>query len=316
MDDILVSVICTAFNHSKYIQKTLEGFVKQKTNFKFEILINDDASKDNTAEIIRIYEQKYPEIIKATYQKENQYSKGVKILKTFLLPQAKGKYIALCEGDDCWISENKLQMQVDYMENHSNCTFCFTNAIVNDLKNKKHKLFMKRFNKKNFNEPLDFDLAELNSLKFIPTCTFLFPKKNYELFPESYNEYCFGGDRKLSLFSTALGYAHYMPIITGQYNFGVENSALTRKKSINEQLKILDSFINLSNNLDNFTNYKFNSSFIKYVEKIQINKLYIDFDNLIQQQEYEKIYKKMPMKLKVKLFIKKRMPFVIRLLKK
>ena len=114
--DILVTVVSLAYNHEPYIRQCLEGFVMQKTNFAFEVLIHDDASTDGTADIIREYELKYPDIIKPIYQKENQYSKGVFIEKTFLYPNAKGKYIAECEGDDYWIDPYKLQKQVDFLE--------------------------------------------------------------------------------------------------------------------------------------------------------------------------------------------------------
>jgi glycosyltransferase involved in cell wall biosynthesis len=88
----------------------------QKTNFTFEVLIHDDASADNTATIIREYKAKYPEIIKPIYQTENQYSKGVKVTSVYQFPRAKGKYIALCEGDDYWTDPYKLQKQVDFLE--------------------------------------------------------------------------------------------------------------------------------------------------------------------------------------------------------
>ena len=77
-NDISVSVVCNAYNHEKYIAQAIEGFVMQKTNFNFEILIHDDASTDRTADIIREYEAKYPELIKPIYQSENQYSKKIK----------------------------------------------------------------------------------------------------------------------------------------------------------------------------------------------------------------------------------------------
>ena len=75
-DDIMVSICCITYNHEKYIREALESFLMQKTNFKYEIVIHDDASTDNTANIIREYVKKYPDIIKPIYQKENQYSKG------------------------------------------------------------------------------------------------------------------------------------------------------------------------------------------------------------------------------------------------
>jgi glycosyltransferase involved in cell wall biosynthesis len=115
-NDPLVSICCITYNHEKYIQQCLEGFLIQKTTFLFEILIHDDASTDRTADIIREYETKYPDIIKPIYQTENQYSKGVIVSAVYNWPRAKGKYIALCEGDDYWIDSYKLQKQVDFME--------------------------------------------------------------------------------------------------------------------------------------------------------------------------------------------------------
>jgi glycosyltransferase involved in cell wall biosynthesis len=120
--NIAVSVYCLAYNHEKYIRKTLEGFIMQKTNFNYEVIVHDDASTDRTSEIIREYSEKYPNIIKPIFQKDNQYSKNVEILKTYILPRVKGKYIAFCEGDDYWNDENKLQKQFDALESHPECS--------------------------------------------------------------------------------------------------------------------------------------------------------------------------------------------------
>lgn len=127
----LVSISCITYNHEPYIAQTLDGFLMQKTSFPFEILIHDDASTDRTADIIREYEKKFPNLIKPIYQKENQYSKGfTSVSATWNFPRAKGKYIALCEGDDYWIDENKLQMQVDFLENNPEYGMCYTKANV------------------------------------------------------------------------------------------------------------------------------------------------------------------------------------------
>ena len=124
-EEIVVSVCCLAYNHEKYIKKTLEGFIKQKTNFKFEVIINDDASTDNTKMIIQKYVEKYPDIFVPVYQKENQYKKlRFGIVGSVLLPKAQGKYIAFCEGDDYWCDSNKLQTQYDIMENNEECSIC------------------------------------------------------------------------------------------------------------------------------------------------------------------------------------------------
>ena len=135
-NEILVSICCITYNHEPYIRDAIEGFLMQKTDFPFEVLIHDDASTDGTADIIREYETKYPDIIKPIYQTENQYSKGIKISATYNYPRAKGKYIALCEGDDYWIDPYKLQKQVDFLEAHEECVLtCHRYKIFNHENN-------------------------------------------------------------------------------------------------------------------------------------------------------------------------------------
>lgn len=120
----LVSISCTAYNHEQYIREAIDGFLIQKTNFLVEIIIHDDASTDGTAEIIKEYEGNFPQLIFPIYQKENQYSKGVKVSPTFNWPRARGKYIALCEGDDYWTDPYKLQRQVDFLEANEEYVLC------------------------------------------------------------------------------------------------------------------------------------------------------------------------------------------------
>ena len=124
MEEVEVSIICNTYNHEKYIEDALKSFLIQKTNFKFEILVHDDASTDRTQEIIRKYENKYPNIIKPIYQKENQYSKDPKNIEKIQTNRIRGKYVAICEGDDFWSDENKLQMQYDILEKNPKINIC------------------------------------------------------------------------------------------------------------------------------------------------------------------------------------------------
>jgi len=126
MNKPLVSVACITYNHEKYIEDTIKGFLIQETDFSFEILIHDDASTDNTANIVREYAEKYPNIIKPIFQTENQYSKGFKMNIAFNFPRAKGKYIALCDGDDYWTDPKKLQTQVVFLEENPDYVITYT----------------------------------------------------------------------------------------------------------------------------------------------------------------------------------------------
>ncbi len=135
----VVSICCITYNHEPYIEDALEGFLIQETDFPFEILIHDDASTDRTAEIIREYEAKYPKLIKPIYQVENQYSQGKRINAQFNVTRAHGDYMALCEGDDYWISPNKLSIQYAKLQEF-NCDICFHPVKVVESESDRNKV--------------------------------------------------------------------------------------------------------------------------------------------------------------------------------
>ena len=124
----LVSIVCDTYNHAPYVRDALDGFLAQETSFPFEIIVHDDASTDGTAEILRAYEREHPELFHCVFRTENIYSRDPKILEHYVFPLARGKYIAICEGDDYWTNPRKLQTQIDYMEAHPECTLCVTCA--------------------------------------------------------------------------------------------------------------------------------------------------------------------------------------------
>lgn len=129
-----MSVLCTAYNHEQYILTTLEGFVMQETDFKYEVIIHDDASSDQTPLIIQEYVKKFPNIFVPIIQTENQYSKGVSIYEEILYPMIRGEYYAICEGDDFWTDPHKLQKQFDAMEQNSKIDCCAHAANLIDSK--------------------------------------------------------------------------------------------------------------------------------------------------------------------------------------
>lgn len=127
----LVSICCVTYNHAQFICQCLDGFLMQETNFEYEIIVHDDASTDGTKEILLEYMNKYPAKFKLVLQEENQWSQGVRgIFSRFTFPLAKGKYIALCEGDDYWTDPSKLQKQVDLLKANPNFAGCFHNTEI------------------------------------------------------------------------------------------------------------------------------------------------------------------------------------------
>jgi len=131
----LVSIICRTYNHEKYISEAIESFLMQKTDFPIEIIIYDDASTDNNANIIGKYKKKYPSIIRPIYQKENQHSKGFNRSVRLIYSKAKGKFIASCEGDDYWTDPYKLKKQVEFLEQNTNYIATAHNVRVIDKNN-------------------------------------------------------------------------------------------------------------------------------------------------------------------------------------
>jgi glycosyltransferase involved in cell wall biosynthesis len=124
----LVSISCITFNHEPYIRQCLDGFLAQKVDFPFEIIIYDDASTDGTVQVVEEYIEKYPGLFKPFFNTENQYSKGIRGMNMkFNFDRCTGKYIAFCEGDDFWTDPNKLHKQVDFLEKNPNFSICCTN---------------------------------------------------------------------------------------------------------------------------------------------------------------------------------------------
>lgn len=169
--DTLVSICCITYNHEKFIEAALDGFLMQETNFDFEILINDDCSEDRTVEILKDYQKRYPGRLDITFQQENQFSKGARPFSDMVFPRAKGKYIALCEGDDYWTDPHKLQKQVDFLEQHEDYSLCFHKCKMVDENNKELVNWYRNLEEKDYRGE---DVLEKWS---VPTASVMFRSK-------------------------------------------------------------------------------------------------------------------------------------------
>lgn len=178
-DHLLVSVCITTYNLEEHIGKTLDSVLAQETSFPFEIVIHDDASTDRTVEIIREYVKQHPVKFKTIFQDNNIYRShpgGLgHIFNSHLLPQTQGKYIAICDGDDYWTDNKKLEKQVRFMEQNPNYAGCFTNAtVINEMTGEKSAYF-KELQK----GAVDTRRAILNGGSTFPTSTLLFRKEDF-----------------------------------------------------------------------------------------------------------------------------------------
>ena len=208
----LLSIVNNTYNHEDFIAAAIEGFLMQKTTFKVEILIHDDASTDKTVEILREYEKKYPELILPIYQTINQYSQGINPSKTFQYPRVKGKYIALCEGDDYWTDPLKLQRQVDFLEANKEYVAVAENGIWKDLITNKERLF-------NENNEHDVTIEEMIIKRRFPTASVVFRKyaiKNYS------NEVKYSYDTMLWCYLASKGKFRYKTNVSSVYNRGMQ----------------------------------------------------------------------------------------------
>jgi len=143
----LVSICCDTYNHVAFIEQTLHGFLIQRTDFPFEIVIMDDASTDGTIEIIKKYISLYPNLFKPIFQKENKHRalvdqgcfNGFEPLLDYIFPKARGRYLALCEGDDYWTDPHKLQKQIEAMEANSKAVMSYHACNLLDEKTKQFR---------------------------------------------------------------------------------------------------------------------------------------------------------------------------------
>lgn len=163
-----VSFVCTTYNHEGYIEDTIRGFLLQETVFPFEILIHDDASSDDTANIIKHYSEQYSNIISSTTQTKNQYCRDRHFPLHSMFNIAKGKYIAICEGDDFWLCRNKIAKQVQIHESNSNISLTYSKAFIYRVHN--GEIFGNTVGNASSGDDIYFRNA-------IPTLTVMFEKK-------------------------------------------------------------------------------------------------------------------------------------------
>ncbi|MCH5146142.1 glycosyltransferase [Desulfovibrio sp. UIB00] len=116
----LVSIFMPTYNHAPFIEEAMNGCLSQKTTFPFELIICDDFSTDGTREIVSKWAKKYSNI---TLSLQDHNTRGIRNMLDGLA-LARSKYLAICEGDDLWSADDKLQRQVTFLEEHSDFTVC------------------------------------------------------------------------------------------------------------------------------------------------------------------------------------------------
>lgn len=275
----LVSVVSITYNHEPYIRDCLEGFLMQKTNFPVEVIIHDDASTDHTADIIREYYEKRPDLFHVIIERENQYSQH-KSVSLPLYQQAKGKYIALCEGDDYWTDSLKLQKQFDFMESHPDYSCCFHNVMIKNTRNNSEKKYYKKRIKR------EWDLRDIIIAGggLMPTASMFFRKKNthdYKMIKEG----CPVGDYPLSICLARNGRIHYTDDIMSTYRVLAKGSWSERMG--NDPTKYIDSLESMIKWMNLLKN-----KIIDKTKEIDLKIAFINFEICTIKKDYRHMDKK------------------------
>ena len=312
--DIAVSIICNAYNHEKYIAKALQSFVMQKTDFAFEVLVHDDASTDNTAKIIKEYEEKYPDLIKAIYQTENQYSKGHGIVGKIQWGRAKGKYIAMCEGDDYWTDPLKLQKQYDALEAHPEVDICAHCCAVVNAKTNKLLQYLSPADERTI---LTVEQVIEGDGGYVSTNSLMYRSKINENLPEFRKFYTI--DYTLQIYGALRGGMLYIPDCMGVYHYMVKGSwtsaqANNKIRAKNHLKKVID----MLEILDKETDYKYTVQVTNVINYYELRYYLSDTDTYKKAKEpkYRDSFKKLAFKERLCVNLQLYFPWVLNIWKK
>ncbi len=289
MEKTEVTVFCIAYNQQKYIEKTLKSLVEQETSFRYEVLVHDDASTDGTADIIAQYAIQYPHIIRAVVQKENQYSRGRRIVREILMPMSRSeKYVAFCEGDDYWCDKHKLQEQYDALESNPTCSFSSHITRCVDRENMyKGKIFPIPSIKGGIVDKEILIHWELTKYPWLfHTSSFFVRKSVYQEYHRNYHIYAQKfpvGDKPLLLSCLLKGDCYFIDKVMSAYRMGV--GVMTNKwNSIDKRLAFNSKCIEAFKGFDEFTEGKYRKDIEYRIRAYEAN-------SLIVQCKYRELYK-------------------------
>lgn len=253
-DEIMVSVPMLVYNHEKTVARAIESILKQKTQYRYEIIVADDASTDNSPNIIREYARKYPDIIVPVLREKNL---GMQDNNIETLKLCRGKYISGCEGDDYWLTEDKMEKQISFLENNPDYSTCVTKCkFIVDGKE----------------EPYPFadtdslsilDMLNGGDVKRYATCTIA--GRNYPNEPELLDYYRTGGigDIIAECIGITHGKIHFMDDVTGTYERVTQlNGKSFSSSKMSEQVNLIRQAIEKCKEI---TGYKYNKYWNRYM---------------------------------------------------
>jgi glycosyltransferase involved in cell wall biosynthesis len=297
-----LSVLVMTYNHGKFITQALESVLMQKVDFEYEILISEDCSTDNTREIVLNYKEKYPDKIRLLLSEKNLHSneivsRGIKA--------ARGKYLATLDGDDYWTSPDKLQKQVNFLDNHSECSVCYHNVNVVYEDGKEPHPFHTSNPNHHISSSVPKAVSKLEDIvpgNFLQAGSVMFRTGLFKEFPDWYNSFFPITDWPIHIFNAEHGDLGYIDEILGAYR--VHSGGLwSANMSFYRKIEDIEKVIYMFNTINKHLNFRFDKEI-----KEGINPLYFEAMKLLlsekkykEAREYgKKYFSGLPLRRKIR----------------
>lgn len=310
----LVSICCLTYNHAPYIRQALDSFLMQKTEFPFEIFVHDDASTDGTQDILLEYERRYPEKFRLILQQENQYSKDDKIMARFMFPQIESEFVAICEGDDYWTEETKLQRQVDWLRGNPDGALVVTSALtVNAAGEETGRIAP-------YDRDCEMPMEDLirGGGGFIPTASIVTRTALLRTLPKFYYR-AKVGDAPLQLYLASAGRSYWLhaPMCAYRVNAPGSWSVAQLMDDVAKPIAMHESMLDMLDGFDEYTGGQYRAPLetARTYHRFQIYRLLGDFRTL-RQPEYQELFSTLTPRVKLRMLLMKHCPGLIRLYRK
>ncbi len=242
----MVSIIMLTYNHGEFIEEAINGVINQKTDFSFELIIGEDYSTDNTLSICKKYAIEHPDKIRLFIHNSDNKIKDLngnptaKFNLMYSFSKCKGKYIALCEGDDFWTNEYKLQKQVDFLEKNTEFVAVFTDF---DKLDNKSGIVKSNFNQNRHKILQDFGINSDNlfstNLKLLRTLTAIYRSEVLKSFQFYY--LFAAGDTQWIFHALQHGKIYYMNFSSGVYRINEESTS--KSHSFEKKQIFLENYV-------------------------------------------------------------------------
>lgn len=306
MTEPLVTVILPTHNHAPFVAEAIESILEQKTAFPFELFIHDDASTDGTADICRVYAARYPERIRLIAQSVNQYQTDKKIQTHILYPRITAKYTAICDGDDLWTDEYKLQTQIGYLEEHPDCTLCICGADKIDV----HGAVIGAAAPYGADCVVSIDDMIRGGGEFCSSNAIVAPTALLNSQP-AFCELTEVEDIPVHLWCAVSGYAYYFAKHMCAYRYAVPGSWSVRQNAANRETQIASckGVAGLLQGFDEHTQGRYHASFAYAIRYQEFRIKCIEHDlGALKKPPYRTFYDELPIRRKLRLWLEKRAP--------